>query len=199
MKDQPKIYSQVNFRLILTTLCILLVCPACDLFCPECLECPKCAPDNPGISKPADSFIINSQGGIFQAINGNVTLYVPESALDEEVNLVVKEGPIDYEGDFVVRSIEINPKSVFFKLPVELSLKYNGQLNCGKDPCNAKCLAIYHFKNDKDFDVRNQADMLWISKCCVNRMDCCIETKIQSGGIFAIGEESLGQPAIYQP
>lgn len=168
---------------------ILVMLPACP---PNCDDCGAIH-----TTTPIQSFTVGPEGGTFKVLDGNISLNIPKSALDEQVKIVVLEGPIDYDGDFVIKSIEISPKTVIFNLPVALRLKYNGQLNCGQDPCSAKCLVVYHFKNDKDFDIRNYSDMIWTSKCHLNRMDCCIETEIHSGGIYAIGEESLGQPAIF--
>jgi hypothetical protein len=194
MKNPVKKSSETLIQLLAIAL-ILLNIPACDLLTID----PDPADQNQRSQIKYESFILGPDGGTITALNKNVMLNIPESALDEQVVIVVTEGPTDYDGDFVLKSIEISPKTVIFNSPVALRLKYNGQLNCGQDPCRAKCLVTYLFKNDKDFDIRNYSDMIWINKCHLNRMDCCIETEIQSGGIFAIGEESLGQPAIFQP
>jgi hypothetical protein len=194
MKNSVKKSPKTLFRLLGIAF-ILLNIPACDLLT---IDDPEKADQNQRSQINYESFIVGPDGGTFKALNNNVILNIPKLALDEQVKVVVLEGPIDYDGDFVIKSIEISPKTVVFNSPVSLGLKYNGQLNCGQDPCDARSLVIYHFKNDRVFDKRNYSDMIWTSNCHLNRMDCCIEAEIQSGGIFAVGEESLGQPAIYQ-
>ena len=144
-----------------------------------------------------EKFPIGPEGGTISALSGNITLTIPNGALNEQVLLTFKEGPIDFENEFVIKSIEVSPSTTFFKIPASISLKYNGQLSCGLDPCNSKCLVLYHFRNEMAFDKRNPSDMLWVGKCCIDRMNCCIDTEIRSGGIFAIGEDSLGQPALF--
>lgn len=140
-----------------------------------------------------ESFTAGAEGGTFQTLKGNVTLIIPESALAENVKFTIKEGPVDYSDEFVIKSIEVNPTHTLFREPVGISLKYNGQLSCGIDPCSAKSLVLYKFKNDMAFDKRIPSDMVWINKCQLNVMDQCLETEILSGGVFAIGEESLSK------
>ena len=191
MKNPVKKSSKTILRLLAIAI-ILLNIPACDLLTID----PR--PDQPSKSHvKSETFLIGPEGGTIKALNSNVTLNIPKLALDKKVTLVIKKGPIDYYGDFVINSIEISPKTVFFKTPVGLKLKYNGQLSCGNDPCTAKSLVIYHFSDEVLYDKRNPKDLLWTSKCCLNQINCCIEAEIQSGGIFAVGEESLGQPAIF--
>jgi hypothetical protein len=143
----------------------------------------------PGL--PEVSFTAGPEGGYFNALDGNVQFYFPKDALAENVSFLVKEGPEDEEGDFVIQSILIEPSYLEFMKPASIALRYDGCLANGKDPCKAECLALYYFENDKAFDVRRPQDMVWIEKCCLNTMDRCIETKIYSGGVFAIGEASM--------
>jgi hypothetical protein len=175
---------KISLPVWITTILIMLTgCPT------PCDDCPNhMHPYNP------ESYVVGPEGGTFQALDGNVRLIIPESALDEELEFTIKEGPEDYYKEFVIKSIEINPRSAIFNKPVGLSLKYSGELSCGLDPCSADCLVLYKFKNDAEFDKRNPTDMLWIKKCNVNPGDECLETEIYSGGVFAIGEESLGKP-----
>jgi len=140
-----------------------------------------------------ESFIGGPEGGSFSAINGSVLLQIPQNALKAQIKMRIEIGPEDYDNDFIIKSIVIYPKSVVFKFPVSLRLKYDGKLSNGSNLYDATSLAIYHFKNEAAFDKRKSSDMIWINKCFVNQIDYSIETEINSGGIFAIGEASLDQ------
>jgi hypothetical protein len=139
------------------------------------------------------SFTAGPEGGSFKALDGNVQLFIPENALTKNIAFHIEEGSEDEEGDFVIQSILIEPKYLEFNAPIGISLRYDGCLCNGKDPCKAKCLALYYFEDDKAFDARRPKDMVWIEKCCLNTMDRCIETKIRRGGVYAIGEASMDQ------
>jgi hypothetical protein len=193
MKNQEKISPKLKLLSLLIASCLILIFPACDDPTTEILNFNSFNP-----TKPEVSFVAGPEGGTFHAINRNVTMIIPQGSIDEQVKFLIKEGPVDNDGDFVIKSIEISPKSVFFKIPVTLSLKYNGRLSCGSNPCNAKCLIIYQFRNEaafekRNFGERNLSNFEWTEKCTLNRNDCCIETEIISGGVFAIGEESLAK------
>ena len=184
MKNSVKFSPKFKALSILSTLILFFAITACE---------PEQDVDPVTISTIEESFTAGPEGGSFTALNGIVDLEIPRNALNAEVKIRIKIGPEDYDNDFIVRSIVIYPKSLTFEIPGRLRLKYDGKLSNGKDPCDAKCLAIYHFENEAAFDKRNPSDMIWKNKCCVNLMDQCIETEINSGGIFAIGEESLDQ------
>lgn len=182
MKNYCKSISKFSMAVLVASM-LIIITTAC--------EPPEVGPGNPAREY---SYSIGPDGGIINALSGNVLLEIPAGTLDSQVIFSVKEGMEDYDGDFVMKSIEIRPRDVVFKHPVILKLKYNGQLSNGMDPSSAISLVIYHFENEAAYDKRNPNDMIWINKCYVAG-DHCIETKIYSGGVFAIGEESLGQPA----
>ena len=183
MKNPIKLSRKFTVYSILSTLLLFLVITACE---PE--------PVLPNTTRTIEeSFTAGSEGGVFTALKGNVTLEIPKDALNAQVKIRIKIGPEDYDNDFIIRSIIIYPKSVTFKIPARLHLKYGGQLSIGIDPLNAENLAIYHFENEVAFDKRYSSDMIWINKCNVNTGDQRIETEIHSGGVYAIGEESLDQ------
>ncbi len=155
-----------------------------------------CDPDDPMVEKNytntrPESFLVGPEGASIKALDGNVEILIPAGALAEEVNLVVEEGPVDYDDEFIIKSIKISPKTFSFNLPAQIRLRYDSKLCLGKDICSSDRLAIYHFDTEAAFDKRNITDMVWIYQCCVNSNDQCIETKINGGGVFAIGRESL--------
>ena len=181
MKNPVKFSLKFTVHLILSTTLLLLVITSC--FNEPVI--------NPNTGGQEESFFAGPEGGAFTALKGIIDLEIPKDALNAQVKIRINIGPEDYDNDFIVKSIEIYPKSLTFNVPARLRLNYNGILSNGKDPCNAKCLAIYHFKNEAAFDKRKATNMIWINKCYLNIMDECLETEIHSGGVYAIGEESL--------
>ena len=189
MKNSLKRSTKTKLSL-LASIVLLLASPACDD--------PNVGPDTSqkkGNYIPEETFEIGPAGGIIKALDGHVVIDIPQGALLTTEHFTVSEGPQDDGEDFIIKSILIKPRSVVFTTPAKLRLRYDGQLSLGIDPCKAKCLAIYHFKNDVSFDKRKPSDMMWLSQCHVNTMDQCIEAEIYTGGVFAIGEASLGQSA----
>ena len=147
MKYQVKSSSKIKFG-ILTIAILLLIIPACDPL--------KVCPDPGCIQKPVivESFEIGPDGGTIRALNGNVFIDIPKGALVTSEKFTIEEGPEDHDNEFIMKSIIIKPKAVVFKKPASLSLKYNGKLSCGVDPCKATSLVLYHFENDATFDKR---------------------------------------------
>ena len=185
MKPQTTINSTFKAVSTLMIVCILFLNSACQ----EPIVGPEV--DDPIIVTPEVSFIAGPEGGYFKALDGNVELFFPESALLKDVAFLLDKGPMEKQGDFVIHSIVIKPKHLGFLEPVSIRLRYNGCLANGKDPCKAKCLVLYYFEDDKAFDMRAPKDMVCIEQCSLNTMDRCIETKIQRTGVYAIGEASL--------
>ena len=190
MKNPVKIFRKLIVYTILCSTLLLLIFNACE-------PVEDIIPNTTRTIE--ESFIAGPEGGSFTALKGIVSLEIPKDALNAEVKIRIKIGPEDHDNDFIIKSVILYPKSVNFKVPARLRLKYDGQLSIGLDPCTAKCLAIYHFENEAAFDKRNPSDMIWMNKCYVNTSDQRIDTEINSGGIFAIGEESLDQTVHKQP
>lgn len=181
MKTNAKNYSNATAATLLITM-ILFVLPAC-------VNTFEIEPDTHSV--PNISFTAGPDGGYFNALDGNVELYFPPTVLTEKVRFSIEEGSDDEEGDFVIKSILVDPLIQEFKEPVSIKLRYDGCLANGQDPCKAKSLALYYFKDDKAFDARRPEDMIWIEKCYLNTMDQSIETNIHRGGVYAIGEASM--------
>lgn len=193
MKILVDIYPKFTVFTILPVMLLFTIVSGCDY--------PQWIDDSPvpqqNIQSPK-SFIVGPEGGLFTALNGNVQIEIAKGTLTIPERFTIKVVE-DYEGDFVIKGIEIKPRAIAFNIPARLRLRYDRQLSHGMDPVSAKSLVIYHFRNEADFDNRRPSDMIWINKCFVNGMDRCIETEIHSGGIFAIGEESLSRQIVGEP
>ena len=193
MKNPIKIYPNFTVFAISSTILLLYIFTACDY--------PYWIDDTPvplQITQSPKSILVGPQGGSFTALNGIVSLEIPKDALNAEVKIRIKIGPEDDDMDFIIKSIIIYPKSLTFKIPARLHLKYDGRLSIGMDPSRAENLAIYHFRDEKTFDKRNPSDMIWINKIYVDTNRMRMNAEIHSGGIFAIGEESLDQ-TVHEP
>ncbi len=190
MKNSVKFSRKFTVYTIFSAALMLLIFTACE-------PGPDIIPNTTRTME--ESFAVGPEGGAFTALKGNVTLEIPKGALDDQVKIRIKIGPEDYDNDFIIRSIEIYPKSLIFKISASMHLKYDRQLSIGMDPLKAESLVIYHFKDERTFDKRYPSDMIWINKCYVDAGDQCIDAEIHSGGIFAIGEESLDRTDHKQP
>ena len=127
MKKPIKIYPNFTVFAISSTILLLYIFTACDY--------PYWVDDSPiplQITQSPKSILVGPEGGFFTAINGIVSLEIPKDALNAQAKIRIKMGPEDYDNDFIIKSIVIYPKSLTFKIPVRLRLKYNGQLANGK-------------------------------------------------------------------
>ncbi len=74
------------------------------------------------ITQSPKSFLVGPEGDSFHALNGNVSMEIPEGALDEKGRFVIKKGTEDSDNDFIIKSIKLEPKTVSFNIPVRLRL-----------------------------------------------------------------------------
>jgi hypothetical protein len=137
------------------------------------------------------TFKIGPEGGDVYAMDRNISFWFPKDAVSEEVVFTIES--LNSDNDFYIHSICLIPESFEFNKPVGISMKYDGCLKNGMDPCKAECLALYRFETDIIYETRRPSDLVWIEQCHLNSAECCIETLIPGGGVYAVGEASLDQ------
>ncbi len=108
MKNLFNTSAETYLRLLIIAI-LLVILPACDP--------PRVDPDtsrNLGNQITKESFNIGPDGGTIKALDGNVTIEIPQGALFVTEKFTIEEGPRDDGNDFIIKSIIIKPKAVAF-------------------------------------------------------------------------------------
>ena len=119
-------------------------------------------PVNPG---DLQGIMIDADGGVFTAMDGNVQITVPPGALTEPTWFVVRDLLTKSSGNSALKPIVIEPLVEFAK-PVQLALKYDGCLEYGFNVCEANRI-LFSIWDDEVAFIHQQTPRV-CSNCTVN-------------------------------
>jgi len=134
------------------------------------------------IKVPTESNIAWPAGAFMSYLNGNVKLDVLPGAVTDPVKFTVNECYNGKNCNFLLNVISISPE-MRFEGPVNVSLRYNGELANGEDLIDGCRLAVYCWENQEEFYNGAEGEIL----CCDRDEDnCTINFCIKQTGIFAV-------------
>lgn len=126
------------------------------------------------IAKPTGSTVV--------ALGGNVTLELPEGAIEDPVIFQVNECLDNVECPYVLKLIRIDPLMTFNK-PVSVTINYAGELANGTEINEGCTLSICYWDTEECFFNRVGEHS---TSCCVDADNNVIRFCITQTGVYAI-------------
>lgn len=124
------------------------------------------------------------EGNMLSYLNGNVILDILPGAVSNPVRVYVNECHSGSNCDFVLKTISIEPL-MSFNVPVNVSLRYDGELANSEgsfDGCN---LIIYSWENQECFYNGGSCKTC----CCyIDEVNRTINFRITQTGVLAVGK-----------
>jgi hypothetical protein len=136
---------------------------------------------NPKLAVPSLDAL--PEGNMLSYMNGNVNLDILPGAVSNPVRISVNECHGGSNCDFVLKTISIEPL-MSFNVPVNVSLKYDGEL-ANSEEAIAGCNLIIYSWEKQDYFYSNGT----CKTCCcyLDENNRTINFRITQTGIFAVG------------
>ena len=175
---------KTKFHLKLST--ILILCSLAFLFtgCEDEFDPPEV--------DPLDVQIFSSQarpeGSTISALNNNVLIEFPPGAVEEPFMVNVKECDVGGDCNFLLKMIAIEPV-MQFGVPIEVTLKYNGELVCNEKTAEECNVVVCHWAREYDYlnrlDYMNRVNVECIN-CKINSADKTLTFLTMKTGLFGL-------------
>jgi len=141
---------------------------------------------NPKVAVPSLNAL--PEGNMLSYMNGNVNLDILPGAVANPVRLSVNECHSGANCDFVLKTISIEP-IMSFNAPVNVSLKYNGELANTEESFDGCSLIIYSWEKQDSFYNGGPCKTC----CCYLDEDkATINFRIIQTGVYAVGIKPSG-------
>ena len=132
------------------------------------------------------------EGNILNFLNGNVSLDIMPGSVTIPVSLSVNECQGLASCSYVLKTIAIEPV-MSFNVPVNVSLRYDGELVNEEIPIEDCYLIIYSWEKQECYFNGGPCETI----CChLDKNNRTINFPISQTGIFAVGTRSLENPGI---
>lgn len=135
------------------------------------------------------------EGNTISALNNNVYLEFPHSAVETPVDIIVKECGVGGDCNFLLKMITIEP-AMQFHMPVTVTLKYDGELVCNEESAETCDVVVCHWEREYDYlnriDYMNRVNVECIN-CTINTNNKTISFYTMETGLFGLSVNNFNQ------
>jgi len=147
---------------------------------------------DPNMNGIAEAQVTSNQarpeGSKISALNNNVLIEFPPGAVEEPFMVNVKECDVGGDCNFLLKIIAIEPV-MQFGVPIEVTLKYNGELVCNEKTAEECNVVVCHWAREYDYlnrlDYMNRVNVECIN-CKINSADKTLTFLTMKTGLFGL-------------
>ncbi len=145
--------------------------------------------------EPDDFFITNPSeiaqpgGSAVSLANGNVSLFIPQGAVNTNIKITARICNSSEDCNFLLKMIKIEP-AVRFEKPVTVLFKYDGELLNSQVSPEGCPLTVCYWNSEEDYASRLKHQCI---SCCVDSTANAIKFCIEQTGLFAVAINTNGE------